>query len=149
MSYFGRGPYESYPDKRHASRMGLYSTTVTEHFEPYIRPQENMAHTDTAWLTVGDESGHGLKICGGANSPKFSFNCCHFTTEQLTMTSHDYELIPIDETVVHIDYKHSGIGSNSCGPRLDDKYRLNEKDISFSFRILPTDKKIEPFEFIP
>lgn len=146
MSYFGRGPYESYIDKRHASRMGRYCTAVTEHFEPYIRPQENMAHTDTVWLSVNNDSGNGLTMLGGEQTPDFSFNCSHFTAEQLTGTSHHHLLTPIEDTVVHIDYKQSGIGSNSCGPKLDDALRLREKNVSFCFRILPLNNKVDPFD---
>ena len=137
MKYFGRGPFESYIDKRHASKMGLYTSTVTEHFEHYIKPQENMAHADTAYLAISNENGEGLLLTGADKSPSFSFNCSHFTTEQLTNTMHDYELIPLEDTVVHIDYRHSGIGSNSCGPRLEDSLRLLDKQFEFSFRILP------------
>ncbi|MBQ8817626.1 MAG: DUF4981 domain-containing protein [Clostridia bacterium] len=137
MKYFGRGPFESYIDKRHASKMGLYASTVSEHFEHYIKPQENMAHADTAYLAISNENGEGLLLTGADKSPAFSFNCSHFTTEQLTNTMHDYELIPLEDTVVHIDYRHSGIGSNSCGPRLDDSLRLLDKQFEFSFRILP------------
>ena len=136
LSYFGRGPTESYTDKRHASRMGVFQSTVTEHFEHYIRPQENMAHTDTHWMCVSDRYGEGLIALSCGDECGFSFNCSHFTAEQLTSTAHDYELIPLDETVIHIDHRQSGIGSNSCGPRLDDSLRLSDKEFSFAFRLL-------------
>ena len=56
---------------------------------------------------------------------------------QLTKTAHDYELQPLAQTVVNIDYRHAGIGSNSCGPKLFEKYRLSEKAFRFTFRLLP------------
>ena len=147
MKYFGRGPTESYIDKCHASRIGAYESTVTDHFEPYIRPQENMAHIDTAYLTVYENKGRGLLVTGTENFPKFSFNCSHFTAEQLTIATHDYDLTPIEDTVVHVDYRHSGIGSNSCGPRLDDSLRLTEKSFELSFRLLPIDLNfVDPFD---
>ncbi|MBE6619697.1 MAG: DUF4981 domain-containing protein [Ruminococcaceae bacterium] len=136
LVYFGRGPVESYIDKRWASSQGLYETSVTDHFEHYIKPQENMAHTDTEWVSVSNLSGHGLSAVSTGKS--FSFNCFHYTSKQLTNTPHDHQLRPLKETVVNIDYRHSGIGSASCGPELDPKYRLNEKNISFSFRLRPT-----------
>jgi beta-galactosidase len=135
IKYFGRGPTESYIDKRQATKQGLFECTVTEHFEPYIRPQENMAHIDTAFLAVCDNDGKGLLATGTDVSPKFSFNCSHFCTEQLTDTKHNYELKPLAETVIHIDYRQSGIGSNSCGPRLDDRYRVTDKHFLFSFKL--------------
>ena len=147
LRYFGRGPVESYEDKRHASRVGLFASTVTDHFVHYIRPQENMAHTDTRWITVANASGQGLLATNTATSPSFIFNCSHYTAEQLTATAHDFELTPIEDTVVHIDYRQSGIGSNSCGARLDDCWRLNELSFDFAFRLQPVlVNDICPFE---
>ncbi len=136
LSYFGRGPVESYRDKRHASRVGRYSTTVTEHFEHYVRPQENMAHVDSRWVEVCNAAGQGLLATNTQACESFSFNCSHFTDEYLTETAHDYELVPMEETVLHLDYAHSGIGSNSCGPKLDRELRL-EQDFRFAVRLLP------------
>ena len=145
--YFGRGDAESYLDKRHASKMGVYRTTASKNFEHYVRPQENMAHTDTKWVSVASVAGHGLLFLRADND--FSFNCCHFTPKQLTETKHDYELKPLKETVVNIDYRHNGIGSASCGPTLPDRLSLLEKKINFSFRILPAFvNNVCPFEEI-
>ena len=66
-------------------------------------------------------------------SDDISFNASHFSDKQLTQTGHDYELVPNRETYLTVDYKQSGVGSNSCGPKLMEKYQLNEK--SFDFRI--------------
>lgn len=137
LSYFGRGPVESYVDKKQASRVSRYATTVTEHFEHYVRPQENMAHTETRWIEVGNLAGQGLLVTNTDATHSFSFNCSHFTARQLTDTAHDYELVPMRETVVHLDYRHSGIGSNSCGPELDADLRLNDTDFRFAVRLLP------------
>ena len=137
LRYFGKGPMESYVDKCRAARIGEFSSTVTDHFEPYVRPQENMAHADTRWVEIHGATGHGLVVLNTNDNQSFSFNCSHFSTEQLTATSHDYELEPLDDTVVHIDYKHTGIGSNSCGPVLNGKWRFEEKCFDFSFRIMP------------
>ncbi len=136
LSYFGRGPVESYRDKRHASRQGIYTSAVTDHFEPYVRPQENMAHADTRWMQVASVAGHALLAV--STGPDFSFNCSHFTPETLTATGHDYELTPMAETCVNLDATHTGIGSNSCGPGLHERWQLKEKNLSFSVRLLPT-----------
>ena len=145
LRYFGKGPVESYADKNLASQKDVYETTVSEHFEPYIRPQENMAHAESEWLAVSNLSGHGLLAL--ATETPFSFNCSHFTAEQLTETAHDYELTPLKETVVHIDYRHAGIGSASCGPALHPRWQLKENAFDFSFRLLPAFlNDVDPFE---
>ncbi len=135
IKYFGRGDGESYEDMRHSSRLGIFNTTATKNFEHYVKPQENSAHVDTRWVAVSDEYGVGL-LAACTDKP-FSFNCCHYSTEQLASTAHDYELTPLRETVVNIDYRNAGIGSNSCGPALDPKFALNERKFSFTFRLLP------------
>lgn len=133
ITYLGRGENENYGDMRLSSRFGLYKTTATRNFEHYIKPQENSAHADTLRLSVSDAYGRGLEfIC---TSKPFSFNCCHYTPHDISDAKHDYELVPRKETVVNIDYKQSGIGSNSCGPSLDPKYALNEEKFSFEFSI--------------
>jgi len=68
---------------------------------------------------------------------------------QLTKTAHDYELEPMEETVVNLDYAHSGIGSASCGPALEEKWQLNASHFAFSLRLLPTrTNDVCPFERI-
>lgn len=135
LEYFGMGPGESYIDLRNSSYLGHFTSKVSDNFEPYVRPQENMAHADTEWVAVTNESRHGLLVV--ADGKPISFNCSHFTPHQLASTRHDYELVPKKETVVNIDYRHTGIGSNSCGPSLLPEFRFSEKEFTFKFRILP------------
>ena len=145
LRYFGRGEAESYIDKNLASRKGVFETLVGDHFEHYVKPQENMAHTDTDWVAVSNLSGHGLYAFSTGNS--FSFNCSHFTAKDLTDTAHDYELVPRKETVVNIDYRHAGIGSASCGPTLNKAWRMLEDEFDFSFRLTPAFiNDTDPFE---
>ena len=147
LRYFGRGPVESYRDKRHASRQGLFKTTVTDHFEHYVHPQENMAHTDTRWMLVSSVAGHGLLAV--TTGEGFSFNCAHFTPTQLTNTAHDYELVPMKETCINLDVMQSGLGSNSCGPGLEDEWQMNAREYNFSIRLMPVfESGVDPFEEI-
>lgn len=148
LSYFGLGPMESYQDKRLASVMGLYSTTVSDHFEPYIKPQENMAHVDTVWVEVSDGKGSGMRVIKTEETTEFSFNCSHYTPMQLTETLHHHRLTPLAETVINVDWKQCGLGSNSCGPKLAEEYALKDHFYAYSFRLIPFDGKISPFELI-
>ena len=137
LSYFGCGPMETYRDKRQAGLVGIYRSTVTDHFEPYVRPQENMAHTETHWLKVSTESEHGLAVMPAKDTDSISFNCSHFTPHMLTKARHDYDLIPKKETVVNVDYSQSGIGSHSCGPALLEVHRIKQGNYRFAFRLMP------------
>ncbi len=134
--YCGNGPYEAYVDKHRASRFGVYETTVTEHFEHYLKPQENMAHSETLWATVGAAAGQGLLLA--AVDRPFSVNCSHYDIRAVTAAKHDDELAETKETVLYLDYRQNGIGSNSCGPELAPEYRFSEREFTFRARIKPT-----------
>ncbi|MCL1795047.1 MAG: DUF4981 domain-containing protein [Oscillospiraceae bacterium] len=149
MQYFGYGPMESYIDKRRAAKVGLFCGDVSDNFEPYIFPQENSSHFGTRWATVANYFGHGLlfALSGEAEKNTFTFNAQHYSPKMLDAAKHDYELKPSKSTFVTIDYKQSGIGSNSCGPELFEKYRFDEKEFECSFKIKPViTSQIDAFE---
>ena len=138
VEYFGNGPHESYIDKSQSTIKSKYLTTVDELFTPYIMPQENGSHNNTDWVILTNEQGMGLKFTG---SRPFSFNAAHYTPEDLTLAQHTYELSRRNETIVHLDYKMSGVGSNSCGPELLEIYRLDEKRFTFEINVMPVFKE--------
>ena len=67
----------------------------------------------------------------------FAFNASVYTQEELTVKGHNYELEESPYTVLCLDKRQSGVGSNSCGPELAPKYRLNEECFAFGIRLLP------------
>jgi len=134
VSYFGYGPYESYLDKHRASYLGLFHSTAEDQFEDYIKPQENGSHYGCEYLKVSSGQGASLSI---QNEGRFCFNLSHYAQEELTQKHHNFELDESDSTILCIDYKQSGIGSNSCGPELLKKYQLNENEFHLSFDIKP------------
>ncbi|MDR1531142.1 MAG: DUF4981 domain-containing protein [Clostridiales bacterium] len=136
LEYFGMGPRENYCDSFHHARVGHYKTTVTEEYVPYVRPQEHGNHTRVSFAAVGNGRGIGLAFCAPAGE-YFELNASHFTPDALAGAGHTNELRPIPETVVRVDYKNSGLGSASCGPELIEKYRLNERDIAYTFYFQP------------
>jgi beta-galactosidase len=106
-----------------------------------------MAHAETKWMSVSSIAGNGMLVL--RDGKDFSFNCSHFTAKQLTETRHNYELVPLKETVVHIDYRHAGIGSNSCGPELNRKYRFSETEFTFRVKLLPAlMNDVDPFTLV-
>jgi len=140
VEYMGNGPQESYIDKRQSVKKGRFAFTVDEMFENYIMPQENGSRYGTEWATVSNALGMGLTFHG---DDPFSFHAAHYTPEDLTAAFHVHELVRRKETIVHLDYKMSGVGSNSCGPQLLDRYRFNEKAFDFAVAIVPTFKEDE------
>ncbi len=134
VSYFGYGPYESYQDKKQSTWMSRFDTTVDAMHEPYLKPQENGSHFGTEWACVSNALGEGLKFTADG---AISFHAAHYTPEMLGAAMHPHELERCAETVVHLDWAQSGVGSSSCGPELLPQYRLSQKQISFRLRISP------------
>lgn len=133
VRYYGCGPYESYPDKRHASSHGVYAAPVSQLHEDYIRPQENGSHSDCDYVEVKGSKA-GLTAVSAA---AFSFNASPYTQEELAGKAHNYELLPCGDTVLCLDHAQNGIGSESCGPRLLPQYRLDGERFQFQIRLIP------------
>ncbi len=128
FSYLGYGPYESYIDMHHGSWVGLFDSSVEKEYVPYIKPQDHGCHYDTKFLDIGNyrfESAQG-----------FIFNVSQYSGKELTEKTHYFELEKDDYTNVRIDYKVSGIGSNSCGPVIGAPYRVDDEHIQFAFTIV-------------
>ncbi|MBU3112214.1 DUF4981 domain-containing protein [Clostridium lacusfryxellense] len=134
FKYYGMGPTENYMDMCHHTSVGMFESCAKEEYVPYIVPQEHGNHTKAKELCIGGLKFSSLGVNFSSNN-QFEFNVSNYTSEVLTNAKHTDELIENENTIVRIDYKNSGIGSNSCGPELIDEYRLKEKDISFQFSI--------------
>ena len=126
--YYGMGPYENYCDMHHASMVDWYESNADGEYVNYIMPQEHGNHIKTKVLAI--KNGLCFEAAEG-----MEFNVSHYTAEMLMKAGHQDELTKSDSTNIRIDYKNSGIGSNSCGPALLEKYRLLEKEIHFEFFI--------------
>ncbi|MDF1615929.1 glycoside hydrolase family 2 TIM barrel-domain containing protein [Petrocella sp. FN5] len=137
LSWYGRGPHESYCDKKESALVGIYHGRVEEQFEPYIIPQENGNKTETRWHSLVNEDGVGIMITA---KEQMDFSVMHYDLKNLTEATHTYELKRIPETLVMIDYGQSGLGNGSCGPDQLEKYKLKPINTVFEFVILPIQK---------
>ncbi len=131
FSYFGFGPYESYNDAHHGSLMGRYESSADKEYVNYVRPQEHGNHFDVRELEIGN-----LKFTGKS----FEANVSNYDAEMLEAANHTDELKSDGNVHLRIDYKDSGMGSNSCGPALLEKYQFGDKTIVFEFKISPVRK---------
>lgn len=129
FEYFGMGADECYSDMCRHALVGMYSSCADKEYVNYAVPQEHGNHIRTKRLKMNN----GITF---ASDSEFEFNISKYTSEILTEAMHTDELKPNGFTNIRIDYKVSGIGSNSCGSRLAKQYRLDDKTINFSFYIL-------------
>ncbi|NLC32832.1 MAG: DUF4981 domain-containing protein [Clostridiales bacterium] len=144
LMWYGRGPHESYPDKKTGALLDYYTASVEDTHEPYVYPQENGSHVDTGFVLISDVEGRGLLIAGD----KFSFSARHYSQESLTTALHTYDLRNENMTEVCIDGAMGPLGSDSCGPEplKKDRIYLHEPR-SFRFMIQTIDLQCE--ELLP
>ncbi len=129
--YCGMGPGESYIDKHQSCLHGTFEGSAGSFYVPYLKPQENGSRYDCDYVTV---HGDGLRLLAvGDRAICFNLSC--YTQEELTKKGHRFELEESPYTVLCLDYAQSGIGSNSCGPELLEKYRFDEEEFTFGLTL--------------
>ena len=129
FGYYGNGPAESYRDLCHGGTVSWHESDADREYVPYVRPQEHGNHTGCRALRIGK-----LEFFSDTD---FEIHVSRYSTQALTAAEHTDELKADGKTHLRIDYKVSGLGSNSCGPDLEKPYRLEEKQIRFHFSIRP------------
>ena len=140
FTWYGRGPHESYVDRKAGARVGVYSGTVDEQYVPYIVPEENGNKTDVRWVALTDDDGVGLLAVAGE---LLEVSAHHYTTEDLTAATHTYELTRQDEITLNLDYAQSGLGSASCGPGRLEQYQLKPEPVAYRVRLRPFAERAE------
>ena len=135
MSWFGRGPHESYWDRKTSAAVGAYSGPVAEQVHLYVRPQETGNKTDVRWMALTNKDGVGLLAVG---MPTLSASAWPFTMQDLENAKHIHELPRRDTITVNLDYKQMGVGGDdSWGARTHPEYTLPPKQYSYRFRLRP------------
>ncbi|MBT8239860.1 MAG: hypothetical protein KJN63_01370, partial [Acidimicrobiia bacterium] len=126
LTWFGPGPRETYPDRTGGELLGEYTTSASDNYFPYARPQESGNHTDVRWARVhGAEDSEavntGILILG---SPRFDISILHARSEDITAVTHHHQIGWRTSSVVRIDGTHAGLGTASCGPGTDGRDQI-------------------------
>jgi len=136
LEWFGTGPHETYPDRKRGGLVGRHRSTVTEQYVPYIRPQENGGHADVRWLTLTDDRGRGFRVTLGKPA---QVSATHHRAADLAAATHDVELTPRAEAIVHLDATHRGLGTASCGPDTLPPYLVGPGTYRWSWALTPVE----------
>ena len=137
LQWYGRGPFENYPDRKYAAHIDRYESTVDRQIVPYISNQENGAKQDCKWLKLADKKGLTLKISG---QEPFAFSALEVSPERLDRSVRDHGRSHNlkKENGVHlcIDHKHMGLGGidSWLSPPME-KYFIEPKNYSFAIFI--------------
>jgi beta-galactosidase len=132
VEWYGRGPHEAYSDRLASTLVGRFRSTVTAEYVPYVNPQEHGHHPDTRWVRLTTARGKGIEVRG---LPTIGFGASHFTAHDLTAARHVNELEPRPEVFLSLDLAQRGLGTASCGPDTDERYRLLERRYAFAFEL--------------
>ncbi len=135
FTWFGRGPQENYADRKTGAALGLYRSTVTDQYVPYVRPQETGNREDVRFAVLTDEAGRGLMAV--AEGKPLCVSALHYTASDLDEADHTCDLAPRPETILCVDYALCGLGNASCGAGVMDQYLLRAKPVSFTFSLRP------------
>lgn len=144
VTWYGRGPGESYNDKKLSQRVGVHNvSSVDALWTDYEYPQEGGNRTDTRWarFTHGQSgetvTAQFVKIDSGIGASRsrelFDFQASHYRCKDVDEAKHPHELRnkKTENVVLRLDSQHHGLGGGACGPKTDDAYAL----------------RLEPFEF--
>jgi len=114
ISYFGRGPFENYPDRKSAAHLGQWTTAPLEMHEEYIVPSENGNRTDCWWVTFLDNEGSGMMITSNDEQVPFCFSASLWSQEELHKAKHTIDLESRSNgkssIYVNIDHALMGVG---------------------------------------
>lgn len=139
LQWYGRGPIESYWDRKSGAKIGVYQSRVEKQLVNYIRPQENSNHTDVRWFVLRDNMGNGIMVTG---SPVLDFSAQNYSLEDFDqkdklMNRHSIDLFKRPFVELDIDYRQSGLGGdNSWGARPHPEYTLYAKAYHYQFRMI-------------
>ena len=139
VEYYARGPWENYIDRNSASFYGRYTTTVTDMFEPYPKPQSMANREGLRDLTLSTTDGaYGLKV---QTSTDVAFSLLHFSDVTLKNATHTWDLDAATNYVyAHFDYKQRGLGNGSCGQNTGTiaNYQLpSTGNYTYTLRFMP------------
>lgn len=139
LTWFGRGPWESYSDRKEACFEGVYNSTVSAQWERYVLPQETGNKEDVRWMSLTDEDGAGLLFVA---PQQMSASATHYRPEDIYLTRndrkhHSYEVPFCDPTIVSLDAVMRGLGNASCGPDVMEKYEVRAESTIFQFMLIP------------
>ncbi len=138
IDWYGRGPYENYPDRKTASLIGLYHSALQNFIVPYPAPQDNSNRCDVRWFSLSENNG-SFKITG---LQALNFRAWPYTEDDLEKTTHDYQLPRRDFINLNIDLNIHGVGGDDTwGAKTMDKYtNPGNKPYRYGFVLEYSDK---------
>ncbi|MBU2426170.1 MAG: DUF4981 domain-containing protein [Gammaproteobacteria bacterium] len=152
VSWYGRGPHESYADRKTSAALGWYKLPLQEQIHHYVRPQENANKTDVRWFALKNAQGAGLLAVA---ADKLSASAWPYLQQDIDFdpetdgTASASGLVPLTRkhgaevpirslATINLDMAQMGVGGDtSWGRPVHDQYRLPAKNYQYRFSLIP------------
>lgn len=145
VTWYGNGPVETFNDRKTNGRKGVWESTVTDFFYPYLKVDDSGNLTDVKWISVENENTANTLLVAATDTVEAS--TLHFTPDDLNATDHVYGLTPRDETILSVNYGSLGTGGATCGPGVLPTYQLpSNKVYEWEFTMIPVAGNVESKE---
>ncbi len=130
VKWYGRGPFETYQDRKHGAKIGIYENKVADNYTDYLNPQECGNKTDLRFIEITDNEGSGLRIF---SEDLFECSVLPYTSHEIESAHHKNNLPKQSKTVVHVCKKKCGVGGDDAwGAPVHPEYLVNlEGKMSF------------------
>ena len=132
LTWYGMGPEETYADRRHGAKLGIYSNKVADNMAKYLVPQECGNKVGVRYARLVDAKGRGMMFEGD----ELSFSALPYTPHELENAAHVYELPQVHHTIVRVAMAQMGVGGDdSWGSWVHPEYHIDvTKPLEFTFR---------------
>lgn len=132
LTWYGMGPNETYADRRHGAKLGIYSNKVADNMAKYLVPQECGNKVGVRYARLVDAKGRGILFEGD----ELSFSALPYTPHELENAAHVYELPQVHHTIVRVAMAQMGVGGDdSWGSWVHPEYHIDAtKPLEFTFR---------------
>jgi beta-galactosidase len=137
ISWYGRGLYENYIDRRYGFDAAIYAQPIEQFMEPYVMPQENGYRTDVRWMHLSNRNNEGLLVVADS---LLSMSAWPYTEENIETARHTNKLKEAGYITLNIDLMQMGVGGNDTWSDIAaplDKYQIPAKNYSYSFYLMP------------
>ena len=124
LTYYGRGPWDNYPDRKESTGVGLWQSMVKDQYIHYPKPQDCGNHEECSLVSLKSKSGKGVTVT--AVDAPFSFSALPYTPQEIASVRHDFELPQTHHTILTLSCATLGLGNGSCGPGVLKKYSIDK-----------------------
>jgi beta-galactosidase len=139
LAWSGRGPHETYPDRKTGARLGVFEGTVEEQYVPYLVPQDYGNKADVRWVSLANAEGVGLLATG---RELLNVSAQHYGTDNLSRAWHPFQLTPQGGITLNLDHRVSGVGGTAVS--VLNEYQTPPQRYVYAVRLRPYRASSEP-----